>query len=43
VRSWTDSVKPAWTLVVRYGDSIEWKILRLIFVGVRLSDLVDAR
>src|SRR3954453_23618110 len=38
--SCTAGVKPACTLVVAYGASIEWNILRLARLGMRLRDFV---
>ena len=35
-------MKPACTLVVAYGDSMPWKILRASRLGVRFSDFCGA-
>ncbi len=34
---------PAWTLVISYGASIEWKILRFMLFGSRLRDFAVPR
>ena len=43
VRSCTDGVKPACTLVIAYGASMPWKILRLARFGMRFSDFCGRR